>query len=114
VVDVGGDAAILGVNGDDDGVRTATASTWMGSVMSIGSGRLAGRWLESGGVCGDTASNLKAWGRVSLRVLERRERGRRGFYRRGKFLGERLGFRGDALHRTVGVASVSERDSVMR
>jgi hypothetical protein len=74
VVDVGGDAAVLEVNGDDDRVRIATASTLMGSVTSIGSGRLAGRRLESGGVCGDTA-----WGRVSLRVLERRDRGRRGF-----------------------------------
>jgi hypothetical protein len=83
VVDVGGDAAVPGANGDDDEVRTATASTWVGSATLIGSGRLAGRWLEGYGVCGDVASNSMAWGRASLRVLERRERGQRGFYRRG-------------------------------
>jgi hypothetical protein len=66
VVGVGGDVAVLGANGDDDDVCTATVSTWVGSATSIGSGRLAGRWLEGYGVCGDAASNSMAWGCASL------------------------------------------------
>jgi hypothetical protein len=83
VVDVSDDATVPEANGDNDEVRMTTASTWVVTATSIGSGRFAGRRLEGGGVCGDAASNSTAWGCASLRVLERRERGRRGFYRRG-------------------------------
>jgi hypothetical protein len=75
VVDISGDVAVPGANRDDDEVRMTTASTWVVTTTSIGSGRFAGRRLEGGGVCGDAASNSTAWGHASLRVLERRERG---------------------------------------
>jgi hypothetical protein len=75
VVDIGGDAAIPGANGDDDEVRRDAASPMMPAATSIACWRVAGVRLECAGDAG-VVLRFRRDGRKTAAVLAERSRGR--------------------------------------
>jgi hypothetical protein len=85
VVDVDGDEAVPGANGDDDEVCTVTASKMVQVARSIGSWWRAIAWLKAAVSVELARANLMVWSRSCCGFRVRRERG--GYLCRGAGLG---------------------------